>query len=62
VFILAVVFGANASFMSPFSYQTNLMVFNSGQYKLKEFVQVGVPVSITYSFVVLAWLYWGYLI
>lgn len=52
-FVIAVVFGANASFISPFSYQTNLMVFNAGQYKLEQFVKAGLPVSITYAVTVL---------
>ena len=52
-FVIAVVFGANASFISPFSYQTNLMVFNAGQYKLQQFVKAGIPVSITYAVTVL---------
>lgn len=52
-FVIAVVFGANASFISPFSYQTNLMVFNAGQYKLEQFVKAGLPVSLTYSATVL---------
>jgi len=48
-FIMAVAFGASASFISPYGYQTNLMVFNAGQYKLNDFVKIGVPVSIAYS-------------
>lgn len=48
-FIYAVVFGASCSFISPYGYQTNLMVFNAGQYKLKEFARYGWPVAIGYS-------------
>ncbi|WP_022942145.1 SLC13 family permease [Psychromonas hadalis] len=48
-FIMAVAFGASASFISPYGYQTNLMVFNAGQYKLNDFIKIGVPVSIAYS-------------
>jgi di/tricarboxylate transporter len=48
-FIMAVAFGASASFISPYGYQTNLMVFNVGQYKLIDFIKIGVPVSIAYS-------------
>jgi di/tricarboxylate transporter len=52
-FIMAVVFGASASFISPYGYQTNLMVFNAGNYKLSDFVRLGLPLSIVYSFVVI---------
>ncbi|GAA5219352.1 SLC13 family permease [Corallincola platygyrae] len=52
-FALAVAFGASASFISPYGYQTNLMVFNTGRYHLKDFATVGLPVSAVYSVVVL---------
>lgn len=48
-FIMAVAFGASASFISPYGYQTNLMVFNAGQYKLNDFIKIGVPVSVVYG-------------
>lgn len=52
-FIYAVVFGASCSFISPYGYQTNLMVFNAGQYQLKEFARFGWPVAVGYSLAVL---------
>ena len=52
-FIMAVAFAASGSFISPYGYQTNLMVFNAGNYRLKDFIKVGLPISITYSLVVL---------
>lgn len=48
-FIMAVAFGASASFISPYGYQTNLMVFNAGQYKLNDFIKIGVPISVVYG-------------
>lgn len=52
-FIMAVAFAASGSFISPFGYQTNLMVFNAGQYKLKHFLIAGLPTSVLYSTAVL---------
>ncbi|WED20630.1 SLC13 family permease [Vibrio sp. JC009] len=48
-YIMAVAFGASASFISPYGYQTNLMVFSAGQYKLGDFVRIGLPVSLVYG-------------
>ncbi|TAA47719.1 MULTISPECIES: SLC13 family permease [Corallincola] len=52
-FALAVAFGASASFVSPYGYQTNLMVFNTGRYQLIDFIRVGLPISVVYSLVVI---------
>lgn len=52
-FVMAVAFGASASFVSPYGYQTNLMVYNAGQYQLKDFLRAGFPVSLVYTLVVL---------
>ena len=52
-FVMAVAFAASGSFISPYGYQTNVMVFNAGNYKITDFVKFGVPVSLLYSTVVL---------
>lgn len=52
-FIMAVAFGASASFISPFGYQTNLMVYSAGNYRLKDYIIMGLPLSIIYSITVL---------
>ena len=48
-FIMAVAFGASASFISPFGYQTNLMVYSAGNYQVKDYIKVGIPMSLVYS-------------
>jgi di/tricarboxylate transporter len=52
-FIMAVLFGASASFISPYGYQTNLLVYSVGNYTLRDYVRIGVPISIVYSLLVL---------
>jgi di/tricarboxylate transporter len=52
-FIMAVAFAASGSFVSPYGYQTNVMVYNAGNYKLSDFIKFGLPVSIVYSAVMI---------
>ncbi|MBY8039010.1 SLC13 family permease [Vibrio fluvialis] len=52
-FIMAVLFGASASFISPYGYQTNLLVYSVGNYKLSDYMRVGIPISLVYSTLVL---------
>ena len=52
-FFMAVAFGASASFISPFGYQTNLMVYSAGNYQLRDYVRLGVPMALVYATVVL---------
>lgn len=59
-FVLAVCYGASAGFLVPFGYQTHLMVYTPGRYRLQDFVRFGLPVSITYSVVVIALLAFSY--
>ncbi|QUM83602.1 SLC13 family permease [Moritella sp. 28] len=53
-FVMAVAFGASASFISPYGYQTNLMVFNAGHYQLKDFIKIGLPISLVYGVVAIS--------
>ncbi|WOT06324.1 SLC13 family permease [Shewanella youngdeokensis] len=52
-FVMVVAFAASGSFISPYGYQTNLMVFSAGHYQLKDFVRVGLPVSLAYASIAL---------
>ena len=53
-FVLIVAYGASAGFLIPFGYQTHLMVMSPGRYRMADFLRAGLPVSVTYSTVVLA--------
>lgn len=60
-FALAVAFAASASFISPYGYQTNLLVYNAANYRYKHFLKIGLPISIAYSAIVLVLLNFIYL-
>jgi len=52
-FVMTVAYGASASFLTPYGYNTNLMVQNLGGYELRDYFRVGLPLSIVYSVIVL---------
>ena len=52
-FVMGVAFAASGSFISPYGYQTNVMVYNAGNYKLKDFISFGLPISLIYSVTVI---------
>jgi len=45
-FVLAVIFGANMSYATPFGYQTNLLVLSAGGYKFSDFLRAGIPLTL----------------
>ena len=42
-FILGVMAGAGSSFLTPFAYQTNLMIYGPGRYRFGDFARLVVP-------------------
>ncbi|MBB3209026.1 di/tricarboxylate transporter [Rhodopirellula rubra] len=44
--IVCVMIGASASFLTPFGYQTNTMVYSVGGYQLKDYLIFGFPLSL----------------
>ena len=47
-FYLAIAYAASAAFLSPIGYQTNLIIFGPGRYTFKDFLKIGIPVTIIY--------------
>lgn len=48
-FVMIVAYGASACFLLPFGYQTHLMVYSAGRYRLQDYAKVGWPVSLAYA-------------
>ncbi len=55
-FVLAVAYGASASFLTPFGYQTNMFVYGPGGYRFTDFARVGLPLTLLALVVVLVFI------
>lgn len=47
-FFLAIAFAGCAEFMTPYGYQTNLMVYGPGGYKFRDYIKIGWGLSLLY--------------
>ncbi|MGI9472519.1 MAG: SLC13 family permease [Rubripirellula sp.] len=45
-FVIVVMIAASASFLTPFGYQTNMMVYGVGGYRLVDYIRFGLPLSL----------------
>jgi di/tricarboxylate transporter len=47
-FLIAVAFASSAAFMTPMSYQTNMMVYGPGSYQFKDYLRFGVVLNMAF--------------
>ena len=60
-FVVAVMFGASASFATPVGYQTNTLVYGAGDYRFIDFIRIGVPMNIVVGLATSAAIWFFYL-
>lgn len=58
---LTAAFGASCCFITPYAYQTNLMVMELGDYRFTDFLRLGWIVSLFYALTYLIYAYFAFL-
>lgn len=46
--LFAICFAASAAFMTPMSYQTNMMVYGPGAYRFADYLRFGLPLNVAF--------------
>lgn len=59
-FVIAVMIAASASFLTPFGYQTNLMVYTVGGYRVSDYLRFGLPLSLIVFAVAMTIIPWAF--
>ena len=60
-FVLIVATAAAANFITPIGYQTNLMVYGPGGYAFKDYMKIGLPLTLIYMISTVFILYFYYI-
>ena len=53
-FVIAVMMGASAGFMTPIGYQTNLIIYGPGGYRFGDYLRLGAPLSLVVGVAILS--------
>lgn len=59
-FVIAVMIAASASFLTPFGYQTNLMVYTVGGYRMSDYLRFGLPLSLIVFAIAMTVIPWAF--
>ncbi len=57
---VAIAFASSCTFMTPFGYQCNLMVYGPGNYSFRDFFKIGFPLTLIYGAVCIIFISWYY--
>ena len=58
--LLTIAFASSADFITPFGYQTNLMVFGPGGYKFVDYIRYGIVPTFIYMAMTIFGIAWWY--